>query len=56
MAILTSKSTRFARSMNYTMPEYRPNSGRGSLHRLSVVAPLGQNREVTSRNKENGKR
>ncbi len=56
MAMLTSKSTRFERSMNYTMPEYRPNSARRTGNRISVVAPLGQNREVTSRNKENGER
>jgi hypothetical protein len=56
MAILSSKSTRFARSMNYTMPEYRKNTAHGSNARISVVAPLGQSRkgETTSRNGENG--
>lgn len=56
MALLTSKSSRFARSMNYTMPEYRPNSARTASNRLSVVAPLGHapNREAQVRRKENG--
>lgn len=56
MAILSSRSTRFARSMNYTMPEYRPNSTRGASKNIKVVAPLGPNRETTSRGKENGER
>jgi len=39
MPMLTSQSTRFARSSNYTAPEHRPSSLRTVRTKLSLVAP-----------------
>jgi len=39
MPMLTSQSTRFARSSNYTAPEHRPSSLRTARTKLSLVAP-----------------
>lgn len=47
MRMLTSRSSRFTRSLNYTMPEYRSAAPRGVKTRISVVAPLG-NEQRTS--------
>jgi hypothetical protein len=42
MRILTSRSARFTRSLNYTLPEYRPSAPRGMKTQITVVAPLGR--------------
>ncbi len=39
MRILTSQSSRFARSQNYTAPEYRASSLHQARTRLNLVAP-----------------
>jgi hypothetical protein len=44
MRKLTSKSSRFARSFNYTMPEYRNLSPKARKSTISVVAPASHNR------------
>lgn len=44
MRKLTSKSSRFARSFNYTMPEYRNSNPKARKSTLSVVAPASHNR------------
>jgi hypothetical protein len=49
MRMLTSRSSRFTRSLNYTMPEYRPAAPRGVKTRISVVAPLGAERTSENR-------
>lgn len=50
MAMLTSKSHRFSRSFNYTMPEYRPSSPPGRKQRISVVVPATHERLPGNRN------
>jgi hypothetical protein len=49
MAMLSSKSHRFIRSYNYTMPEYRPAGPRGQKSRISVVVPATHERRPTER-------
>jgi hypothetical protein len=44
MAMLSSKSHRFNRTSNYTLPEYRPSSPRGQKDRISVVVPATHER------------
>ncbi len=44
MAILTSKSNRFARTLNYTMPEYRAASPSRHKTRIEMVVPATHNR------------
>ncbi len=44
MAILTSRSHRFARSFNYTMPEYRNAAPSRHKTRIEVVVPATHNR------------
>jgi hypothetical protein len=39
MPMLTSQSSRFARSSSYTAPEHRPSSLRSVRTKLSLVAP-----------------
>lgn len=39
MPMLTSQSSRFARSSNYTTPEHRTSSLRSARIKLSLVAP-----------------
>lgn len=51
MRMLTSRSSRFTRSFNYTMPEYRPASPKGMKTRISVVAPMGHERASENRGK-----
>ncbi len=50
MAILTSKSHRFSRASNYTMPEYRPSSPQMRKSRISVVIPATHERMPSHRN------
>lgn len=50
MRMLSSKSTRFNRSFNYTMPEYRPQGPQSTKTRISVVSPVGHDRVVKGRN------
>jgi len=39
MRMLNSMSSRFSRSFNYTMPEYRPSQPKGAKTRLSLALP-----------------
>jgi hypothetical protein len=48
MAMLNSTSSRFSRSLNYTMPECRPTTPKGLKSRISVVLSTGPVRTVTS--------
>jgi len=48
MPILNSRSSRFTRSLNYTMPEYRPSAPRGMKTQITVVAPLGRENSAES--------
>lgn len=48
MPMLNFTSSRFSRSLNYTMPECRPSTLRGKKSRISVVLPTGPVRAVTS--------
>jgi hypothetical protein len=49
MAMLSSKSHRFNRTSNYTLPEYRPSSPRGQKDRISVVVPATHERSPDQR-------
>lgn len=49
MAMLSSKSHRFTRSFNYTMPEYRPSAPRGQKDRISLVVPATHERRPSER-------
>lgn len=42
MRMIHSMSARFARSRNYTMPEYRSSRPRPRKRGISLAAPLGQ--------------
>lgn len=50
MAMLTSKSRRFSRSFNYTMPEYRDSSPRGKKVRMNLAVPATHERRPGDRN------
>jgi hypothetical protein len=39
MGMISNKSSRFSRSLNYTVPEYRTSSLHTAKSRLSLVAP-----------------
>jgi hypothetical protein len=56
MRMLTSRSSRFTRSFNYTMPEYRPAAPRGIKTRISVVAPMGHERGSDNRGTRSARR
>ena len=56
MRMLTSRSSRFTRSFNYTMPEYRPAAPRGVKSRISVVAPMGNERASENRGTRSARR
>jgi hypothetical protein len=56
MRMLTSRSSRFTRSFNYTMPEYRPAAPRGVKTRISVVAPMGNERASENRGTRSARR
>lgn len=47
MRMLNSTSSRFSRSLNYTMPECRPTEPKRVKPRISLVAPTGPVRAVT---------
>lgn len=49
MAILSSRSNRFVRSFNYTLPEYQPSSPRGQKSRISLVVPATHERQPVER-------
>jgi hypothetical protein len=49
MAILSSRSHRFVRSFNYSMPEYQPSSPRGQKSRISLVVPATHERQPAER-------
>ena len=42
MRMLNSVSSRFSRSFNYTMPEYRHSKPKGVKTRIALTAPVGQ--------------
>jgi hypothetical protein len=44
------KSSRFSRSHNYTMPEYRPSSPQARKTAISVVVPATHNRPPEAKN------
>lgn len=50
MAMLISRSHRFSRSSNYTMPEYRPSAPQMRKSRISVVIPATHERMPSHRN------
>lgn len=50
MAMLTSKSRRFARTFNYTMPEYRDASPRAHKSRITLAVPATHERVPSQRN------
>ncbi len=39
MRMISNQSSRFNRSLNYTVPEYRTSSLHSAKNRLSLVAP-----------------
>jgi hypothetical protein len=39
MRMISNQSSRFSRSLNYTVPEYRTSSLHSAKSRLSLVAP-----------------
>ncbi len=49
MAMLSSKSSRFTRSFNYTMPEYRNPRPQAHKSRISVVVPATHERAPQSK-------
>lgn len=49
MRKLTSTSSRFTRSFNYTMPEYRNSNPKARKSTISVVAPASHNRTPESK-------
>lgn len=49
MRKLTSMSSRFTRSFNYTMPEYRNSNPKARKSTISVVAPASHNRTPESK-------
>jgi hypothetical protein len=49
MAMLSSKSSRFVRSFNYTMPEYRSPRPQSAKSRISVVVPATHERAPSSK-------
>jgi len=49
MRMLSSKSSRFTRSFNYTIPEYRSSSPKARKTTLSVVVPASLNRAPESK-------
>jgi hypothetical protein len=56
MRLLNPRSSRFTRSLNYMIPEYRTNSPRGAKTRIDIVAPSGRPRKSDSRNGRTGSR
>jgi hypothetical protein len=44
MRILSSRSSRFTRSVNHTTPEFRTTAPKAPKGRLSLLPPLGQDR------------
>jgi hypothetical protein len=48
MRMLNSQSSRFNRSLNYTVPEYRSHSLNSARTRLSLVAPTHPERSKDS--------
>jgi hypothetical protein len=44
MPILSSRSARFTRSFNHTLPEFRTSAPKAPKGRLSLLPPLGQDR------------
>lgn len=49
MRKLSSTSSRFTRSFNYTMPEYRASNPKARKTQISVVAPASHNRPPESK-------
>jgi len=49
MRRLNSMSSRFNRSFNYTMPEYRTSNPKARKTQITVVAPASHNRAPESK-------
>lgn len=57
MAMISTRSRRFARSFNYNLPEYRQATRRGQKTGISVVVPATHERTPEQRgNRSENKR
>lgn len=56
MRLLNSRSSRFSRSLDYMIPEYRTNAPRGVKTRIDIVAPQVRPRKTNARNGRPGAR